>query len=455
MPNPSAAKHAKSQAACCSAVVFQLAQAVFRDERPADRELSAFFRSNRKFGSKDRRFISETLFSLFRWWGWLRCFVDDPSALWQMPAATGAQTDEWLAILLAAHRLDNTALHPAAVHWQRAIEQRYRLPPNVVGLETNGLQKRAAALRNDFGVAVGGWRQLVPQWVAAELDLNARMFERLVRMLQQRPPIWLRARYEDAPGLIDDLTEAGIDAVPCDAVPNAINVQWPHVNLYHLDAFRQGKFEIQDLASQLIGVNTFAVPGQRWWDVCAGAGGKSLQIGSMMENKGTVVATDLREWKLKDLQKRARRARLFNISSRPWQGRSLPVRSESFDGVLVDAPCTCSGTWRRNPDARWTTTPAMIKNRQETQLAILEKAERGVKVGGHLVYATCSLFRSENEMVVRTFLEHHRHFSAAEVCDPLRKRRSVGTCHIWPHEGDSDAVFIARFQKQKSGKLDV
>ena len=147
-------------------------------------------------------------------------------------------------------------------------------------------------------------------------------------------------------------------------------------------------------------------PGERWFDPCAGAGGKTLHIAQLMMRKGTVVAGDIREEKLNDLRLRARRAGFPNITAKAhnggvWKGKHL------FDGILVDAPCSCSGVWRRNPGAQWKLTPEDLDDLSATQLKILENYAAALRTGGVMVYATCSLFDRENSAVVKEFLARH------------------------------------------------
>ena len=189
-------------------------------------------------------------------------------------------------------------------------------------------------------------------------------------------------------------------------------------------------------------------PGQRWWDACAGAGGKTLQLASLMKNKGCIVASDIREYKLLDLKKRARRAGFSNISTKPWPTRKLPVKATSFDGVLVDAPCSCTGTWRRNPDARWTSTAEEYDDIPGIQLDILNRASKAVKSGGVLVYATCSMCTEENGDVVNSFLADNPDFELDNKSRNPITGEKAGCFQVWPWEGDCDAMFVARFVKK-------
>jgi 16S rRNA (cytosine967-C5)-methyltransferase len=268
----------------------------------------------------------------------------------------------------------------------------------------------------------------------------------LVDWLQLRPPVWLRAQVDPAQAL-RELAEAELDPKPHPARADAIAIEPPRLNLRNLPCFRDGHLEIQDLASQTIAGVCAPKPGERWWDTCAGAGGKTLHLATLMASKGSIVASDIRTYKLDDLKKRARRAGFSNIRCREWKGKDLPAKKGGFDGVLVDAPCTCSGTWRRNPDARWTLERQEIAEFADKQLSLLNGAAGAVRSGGTLVYATCSMFGAENEGVVRAFLASRPDFELESFPHPLGAGVCPGQLRIWPWDGDCDAMFVARFRR--------
>jgi len=149
------------------------------------------------------------------------------------------------------------------------------------------------------------------------------------------------------------------------------------------------------------------------------------------------------------LKKRSRRSRLHNIRTRGWKGRAIPVQAANFDGVLVDAPCTCSGVWRRSPDARWTTPPTEVQKIAELQADILQRAAAGVRPGGCLVYATCSLCTGENEAVIRQLLETNSAFTLDPTPHPLTGEATDGTIRVWPYDADCDGVFVARLRRKE------
>jgi 16S rRNA (cytosine967-C5)-methyltransferase len=223
------------------------------------------------------------------------------------------------------------------------------------------------------------------------------------------------------------------------------------VNLDTLPVYSEGRVEVQDLASQTVAMICAPSPGQRWWDVCAGGGGKSLHLAQLMKGKGVVTATDIQDRKLDELRRRARRGGFQNIQVKSWDGKPMRQKQATYDGVLVDAPCTCSGTWRRNPAMRWTARPGEKDEMAVIQRRILNTAVSGLKEGGVLVYATCSFFKRENEEVVEEFLAAHADFALEPYAHPLTGTPTPGTLQIWPWDGDCDAMFTARMRRRGNG----
>ncbi|MFA5206052.1 MAG: class I SAM-dependent methyltransferase [Lentisphaeria bacterium] len=466
--------------------------------RPADRVLAAFLRGRPQLGSRDRRLISETAFAILRWWGWLAPLA--PPAFHQrlaeaaaagpppapadeagdeapdtQPASAAATTgtppstrpaavpppdpgpaEAWHPLFLAAHALDGLTFPDISGYWTGTSPLRQNPTPAVAGqprTETLAtLGERAATLFRRFRVPppAGGFQPagLVPAW-APSLLAPAVPADTLLPWLQRRPPLWLRVQRGEPAAVLAELAAAGLCPEPHARLAGAVRVGDARINVFTLPAYREGRVEIQDLASQAVGAVCAPRPGERWWDACAGAGGKSLQLGALMANRGTVFATDIREYKLEDLRRRARRAGLCNIQCRGWDGKPLSPRKATFDGVLVDAPCSCSGTWRRNPGARWSAEADEPARLAALQRQILHAAASGVRPGGVLVYATCSLFRGENEDVVAAFLADHPQFQPEPFTDPITGETvSAGMRLFPPWAGDSDALFTARLHRQ-------
>lgn len=449
---------------------------VFLEHRPADRSLAGYLRQHKEYGARDRRLISDSIFAVFRWWGWLRFFLCDepacslsfsdsdcvtdmisPALADKLTASCGDETPAFhmtvadcARILLVAHILDDLELPPVADVWAEKAGVNIRDMLKVAGDDDNP-ENAVTALhqlvvngeKNDVAFT---FRQLVPRWLADEVVTGVDVFH-LVTWLQKRVPLWVRLQEQSVGPLIEELTQAGVKVCQHSSVPNARRIVPDRVNLYQLPAYKRGAFEIQDVSSQCTGLVCDPAPRTRWWDACAGGGGKTLQLAVLMERTGTVVASDIREYKLKDVKKRARRASLPNIELQHWNGGKPDRKRSLFDGVLVDAPCTCSGVWRRNPEGRWLTARSEIQELHYRQCQILNNASLAVKEKGRLVYATCSIFKKENEDVVNSFLAANPGFELVPFPHPLTNGQTDGTLQIYPWETDSDAMFIARFRR--------
>jgi 16S rRNA (cytosine967-C5)-methyltransferase len=188
--------------------------------------------------------------------------------------------------------------------------------------------------------------------------------------------------------------------------------------LVQVNAWRNGLIEVQDEGSQLVAMLANVKPGMAVVDYCAGAGGKTLALAAAMENSGRLIACDVAEWRVDRAQDRLRRAGVHNVTRRVITGETdkwIKRNAGAFDRVLVDAPCSGSGTWRRNPDAKWHFTPQDLEEITASQATILKSAARLVKPGGRLIYATCSVFVEEDENQVTSFLAANDQFKAIPI----------------------------------------
>lgn len=413
----------QSQAATALAVLRDVREAV-ANGRPADVALADLFKRNRHYGSRDRRFFSALVFSWFRWSGWLD----------RLPA-TPAQA-------AAAYALDATEPHPAALVWNPAFE-----PAGILDLQAKSL-----AVARWFNLAQPpAWQDLVPAWTEPEL-LHAGqpgLFHRFVTAVQARPPVWLRCKRGRSAEVLSALRDAGLPARTHTTVPDAIAVEGA-IPAAQLQRATDGAFEVQDLASQCVGHFCDAQPGEHWWDVCAGAGGKALHLADVLGDAGSVIATDVRRSALGELARRARASHASNVTIRESQAAGvvpvLPAASQ--DGILVDAPCSGMGTWNRSPDARWRTSREDLPRLAEQQLAILRQAAPALRAGGRLIYAVCSLARTETANVVQRFLHAEPSFRIAETCDPaLPTTQSGGVALVYPDSGPCIGMAMARFIK--------
>ncbi len=416
---------------------------VFGGGKPADRVLSDIYRRNHQYGSRDRQYYSETVFAFFRYWGFLRKFLKAETRT-SIESGDIAISGVFLrGLMFAALYIDQRNL-PMADFIAKELELKWPRAGAVTALE------RAQTLNTSFGSSVEfSLTDLVPASLLDRLPagLDRELF---TEDLMRRPPMWIRLQSDD-PTLIERLRAQNLNVERHPAVVRAAAVTDAKVNLYTLEEFRSGLFEVQDLASQCIGLVAAPESKMRVLDCCAGAGGKSLQLADLMARKGTVVASDIRSYKLEDLRKRARRAGFPNIVTKEWDGKAyLGKNAAKYDLVLVDAPCSCSGVWRRNPESRWTLKVAEIAEIAALQLQILTNAASAVRPGGVLVYATCSLFAEENEAVVNAFVAANTDFYLDTFAHPLRPGETVrsGMLQIYSYDGDCDSMFVARLRRR-------
>ncbi len=393
--------------------LWEEARAVVAGHQPLDAHLAALFRAHREFGSRDRRLFSEALFAGFRWQGALDAAgIDDPATR-----------------LALAWLMDEQPATPAMDHLIAAV-------PDAAA--------RLAALRA-LPADV-----LVPAWFRAALltpadTVEATHFDRVVRSLQHRPPTWVRARPGRREEVMRLLAEAGGEPFFHPHQRDAIGLR-RQLPLEVIHRTSGAAFEVQDVASQAVVPAGEPRPGETWWDVCAGAGGKTLQLADRLGPRGQLLATDVRTSALEELARRlqAARVRMVEIDRFP------PHRTTDglFDGVLVDAPCSGLGTWSRNPDLRWRTPSTWIADKAEVQRRLLDQVAPAVRVGGRLVYAVCTFTRAETIDVVRHFLSTHPDFAPADPPQPWPPGASSGPLLLWPEDGPGDGMFAATFVRR-------
>jgi 16S rRNA (cytosine967-C5)-methyltransferase len=233
-------------------------------------------------------------------------------------------------------------------------------------------------------------------------------------------------------------------------VPDAVRYAGA-VDVFRSPAFAGGRCEIQDIASQAVGVVCAPQPGEKWWDACAGEGGKTLHLCDLMQNRGVVWSSDRAAQRLEVLRRRAARAKLFNYRLAPWSGGPRPPTRTLFDGVLVDAPCSGIGTWHRNPHARWTTGPADVGELAAIQEKLLATGALAVRPGGRLAYAVCTLTREETEGVADGFSQTHPQFAPAAFADLFAFAGAVApqvTRVAWePQVTGGNGMFVAVWRR--------
>ncbi len=285
---------------------------------------------------------------------------------------------------------------------------------------------------------------LVPSWFAAHLTSEWTAED--YRTLLSRPPLWIRSQRSSPKSVAEQLTrELGLEpqaVVASQVMPHAISC--PTDSPVHTaPSYQSGQFEIQDISSQSLLELVYPTPKGHWLDACAGAGGKTLQLAALLGSQGSVTAYDPRSSALAELAKRARRAQLSNIEIETRKPEQV-----LFDGILVDAPCSGSGTWRRHPYLMRQTTEASVFEAAQLQAELLDTYAPLVAIGGTLVYSTCSLSRHENEGIVSDFLDSHSEFAWQPLASRFGLSDSGNGITVTPRIFDGDGLFVASFKRQ-------
>ncbi|NTS30403.1 RsmB/NOP family class I SAM-dependent RNA methyltransferase [Phyllobacterium sp. BT25] len=325
-------------------------------------------------------------------------------------------------------------------------------------------ERRSIWEARDLASAPDNIRADVPEWCVPHFE--AIFGDRWVReaaALSDRPPVDLRVNTlkADRDKVLKELARAGASAAPL--LETAVRVpplraMGRHPNVQAEPAFQRGLFEVQDLGSQIAAKLSDAKPGEQVLDYCAGAGGKTLALAAEMGNKGQIHAYDAERQRLAPIFDRLRRAGVRNAQAHA-NVEDLAVLEGQIDLVLVDAPCTGSGTWRRRPDAKWRLSDQQLERREVEQREVLDAAKAYVKPGGRLVYITCSLFAPENGNQVDAFLSSNpayervdtkplwdRAVSEAKALSPLFKD---GTAILSPLATSTDGFFISVLKREK------
>lgn len=425
-------------AARIEAVIEILAE-VFETPRPADVIASAYFRQRRFIGSKDRAAINTRLYRIMReyhrlgWWVRRHDFRPDARSL------TIASL-----ILDREHTADSIGNSFTGAQYapaQLTREERAMAK----GLEGQPLAPPDMPLRE---------RTECPEWAFDSLQrvLGAAYETEMNAMLSPAPlDLRVNALKADRDEVLAELKKEGFDAHAGKISPLSIRVFGrPPISQHPL--FKEGVFEIQDEGSQLVALVANARPGEQVADFCAGAGGKTLALGASMNNKGRIVAMDVLGGRLNRAKERFRRAGLHNIETRELtseRDKFVKRHAGHFDLVLVDAPCSGTGTWRRDPDKRWRMLGPGISALVPLQRDILESAYRMVKPGGRLVYATCSLLPEENQEQIEAFVKAHPEFQLKPAREMIDVPGAGNYLQVTPATHDTDGFFAAVLVRQK------
>lgn len=361
-----------------SAAVVEGLHEIFVNKKYADKVIEKILKSNPKWGARDRRFIAETTYDIVRWY---RLFKEISEA---------EEEDFWR--LLGVWCLWNNTEFPDRDEFK--------------GLDRKKIEARYEEFQADRKI-----RESIPDWLdeLGEKELG-KDWDKELTALNEEASVVLRVNTlkVDRNSLQQQLEEEEIVTDAPVEFPDALILE-QRQNIFTRQQFKDGLFEVQDAGSQLIAPFLKVQPGQRVIDACAGGGGKTLHLASLMQNKGRIIALDTEDWKLEELKKRARRAGAGNIETRVIESSKTIKRLEnSADRLLLDVPCSGLGVIKRNPDAKWKLSVDFIERVKELQQHILEDYSTMVKPGGLMVYSTCSLLPAENEKQVEKFLESRK-----------------------------------------------
>lgn len=391
----------------------ELTDEIFAFRQPADNTINVYFRTRRYIGSTDRRVVSDLVWQTLRHYGRLSS--------------------------LSAEKLTGRAAVMMMLFFQK------RDPASLFNGEKYAPAPLSEAEKSFLDLLPDQLPSSVlecPEWLRNKIDAAD-----IVAMTGEAPlDLRVNTLKSDRKHVLALLEQAGIQARETPYSSSGIRIH-ERLNVTSLPFFRDGLIEIQDEGSQIVSLLTQAAAGQTVIDWCAGAGGKTLAMSAMMRAKGTIHAVDNDPKRMRDLPDRACRAAANNvIVLNDYNNLKM------YDLVLVDAPCTGSGTWRRSADARWRITPQQSAGIIKTQREILDKACRFVKKGGKLFYITCSLDPAENEDQVRAFLQNHNDFKLEDLSPVLEnltgQKRTDKTVRLNPSVFQTDGFFAASFIKK-------
>jgi 16S rRNA (cytosine967-C5)-methyltransferase len=430
------------------AAAIEILAAIDAGGRPADDIAADYFRRRRYIGAKDRVQVAAHVYAALRhravldWWI-ARASKDEvaPDAR-SRAIAVLLLLDKWnpddVAASFDGGRFRPAGLSPAETRLARGLAGRTLTHPEM---------PRATACD-------------LPDWLEPHLAAvyGSRLEDEMAALNTPAPfDLRVNALKADRETARRALAAEHIHAEPTPWSPLGLRLKH-RAPLAATSAFKDGLVEVQDEGSQLAALLADARPGMRVVDFCAGAGGKTLALAAQMQNRGKLVACDVAAWRLERAGTRLRRAGISNVERRPLSSeRDLWVKhhAKGFDRVFVDAPCLGVGSWRRNPDGKWRTTPRDLAELVPRQRDILASAARLVKPGGRLVYATCSLLHEENEAQAEAFLAAHPDFllypAGRAWAETIAGDSPAGDeyLRLTPSRHGTDGFFVGVFERHK------
>ncbi|HOZ87594.1 MAG TPA: RsmB/NOP family class I SAM-dependent RNA methyltransferase [Bacteroidia bacterium] len=356
-------------------------QEIFIKNRYADKALEKVFKEHVQWGSRDRRFVAEAVYDIVRNYRLYAQLAESEKNFWFITAV-------WLV-------LKNNDIPD----WQefKHVDAAYIL-------SQKDLLKSNPAVYESY-----------PDWLwdLGTKELGAERWQKEAISMNQQAPVFLRTNTlkTTTVKLSEALKKENIETIEVQNLSNALQLK-KRENVFQNKLFKEGWFEVQDAGSQMIA--EFLAPGPSDYviDACAGAGGKSLHMAALMNNKGKILALDVEAFKLEELRKRAKRAGAFNIETKTIEtGKTIKSLEKRADKLLLDVPCSGLGVLKRNPDAKWKLSAEVIERTRLLQQTILTDYSSMLKINGTMVYSTCSILPSENKQQVSLFLEQHPNFA--------------------------------------------
>lgn len=392
--------------------VLEIISEVFKDERPADGIINEYMRARKYIGSKDRRFINETVWNIIRNRRKLEFDINSKKA---RDILICYLKDENINEIFDGSKYGLDTISP---HEKKLIENiNEEIYPIDIEAET-------------------------PKWIYDKVKDY-----RLLKSLNVPASADFRINSKDREGIIDILNGEGITVNPTPYSPIGLRSS-ERVNLINCISYQEGKIDVQDEASQIVSILCDVKPNHKIIDYCAGAGGKSLALAYLLDGKGEVEAHDIDWHRLEQIKPRMERLNIKNIKMK----RS--VEDKDYDRFIIDAPCSGTGTWRRSPDAKYRLTPERVKELNRIQFEILEKAYNSTKTGGRIIYITCSILDDENEDIIVKFLNKHHDVNILNIKDIWLNKIDIPYPHdnekmlrLSPISTNTDGFFIAIMKK--------
>ena len=386
---------------------------IFNEGVYADKAVEKALQRDKRWGARDRKFVAETIYEIVRW---NRLYAE-------------------IAEVKVPYDRDN--IWRLFTVW--CVLRGIPLPDwNQIG----DVPVRRIKGKFDELSRIRKYRESIPDWLdeLGMQELGEELWTKEIAALNQQADVVLRTNTLNTTKemLQRKLKTEDIETESIPYHPNALKLV-ERANVFTTEAFHEGLFEVQDASSQLVAAYLDVEPGMKVVDACAGAGGKTLHLAALMQNKGQIIAMDIYESKLKKLKIRARRNKAHNIDLRVIDSTKVIKKlHEKADRVLIDAPCSGLGVLKRNPDSKWKLQPEFIDEIKKTQQEVLQNYSKMVKPGGKMVYATCSILPSENRQQVDLFL----------TSEAGKNFTFVKENKIFAHESGFDGFYMALLEKK-------